>query len=83
MISSLEPFGAEGFSNGVILSAYSLFVLPFSNCSKGSKVIGGKEGIFIEKPDIVDKFCRREITDENQELGHLKMIHFNFDFRLY
>ena len=47
-----------------------------SNFDKGSKVMGGKEGIYLEKPDIVDKFCRRVITEKNEELGHLRMIHF-------
>ena len=46
------------------------------NYAKGSEVIGGKDGIYLEKPDIVDKFCRREITEKNPELQQLKMIHF-------
>ena len=44
--------------------------------TKGSVVKGGKDGIFIEKADIVDKYCRREITEKNLELGKLRMIHF-------
>ena len=46
------------------------------NYAKGSEVIGGKDGIYLEKPDIIDKFCRREITEKNPELQQLKMIHF-------
>ena len=33
--------------------------------SKGIEVQGGREGRFIEKPDIIDKYCRREITKNN------------------
>ena len=47
-----------------------------ANYAKGSEVMGGKGGIYLEKQDIVDKFCRREITEKNEELGHLRMIHF-------
>ena len=36
---------------------------------------GGKEGKFIEKPDIIDKYCRRTITEING-LEHLKPIQF-------
>ena len=45
--------------------------------SKGATVKGGKDGIFIEKPDIVDKFCRRKITEKNPELNKLPMIQFS------
>ena len=48
-----------------------------ANYAKGSEVKGGKEGIFLEKPDIVDKFCRREITEKNPELEKLTLIHFS------
>ena len=37
---------------------------------------GGREGHFIEKPDIIDKFCRRKITEWNPELGAMSVIHF-------
>ena len=47
-----------------------------ANYAKGSEIMGGKGGIYLEKQDIVDKFCRREITEKNEELGHLRMIHF-------
>ena len=33
--------------------------------SKGMQVQGGREGRFIENPDIIDKYCRREITINN------------------
>jgi hypothetical protein len=46
------------------------------NFAKGSEVIGGREGLFLEKPDIIDKFCRREITDNNPELEELSAIQF-------
>jgi hypothetical protein len=29
--------------------------------AKGSEVEGGRDGLFIEKPDIIDKYCRREM----------------------
>ena len=44
--------------------------------SKGLEVKGGREGLFVEKPDIVDKFCRREITDENPELKAMALTQF-------
>ena len=46
------------------------------NLTKGAEVIGGRTGIFIEKPDIIDKFCRREISDVNPELAELSAIQF-------
>ena len=36
--------------------------------TKGLEVKGGREGLFVEKPDIVDKFCRREIKEKNPAL---------------
>ena len=48
-----------------------------TNYGKGATVKGGKDGMFIEKPDIVDKFCRREITDKNLELEKLPMLQFS------
>ena len=33
------------------------------NFIKGVEVKGGKEGIFMEKPDVIDKYCRRDIED--------------------
>ena len=46
------------------------------NTSKGHEVKGGREGKFLEKPDIIDKFCRRNITEKNPELGALASMHF-------
>ena len=43
---------------------------------EGVEVKGGREGLFVEKPDIVDKFCRREITEENPELEALSTVQF-------
>ena len=43
---------------------------------KGTEVKGGRDGLFIEKPDIVDKYCRREITEDNPELGALSLMQF-------
>ena len=43
---------------------------------KGLEVKGGREGLFLEKPDIVDKFCRREITNKNPELGAMSIVQF-------
>ena len=30
----------------------------------------------MEKPDIIDKFCRREITGQNPELGEMTLIQY-------
>ena len=46
------------------------------NFKKGTEVAGGRTGRFIEKPDIIDKFCRREISEKNPELGELTPIQF-------
>ena len=46
------------------------------NFKKGAQVAGGRTGRFIEKPDIIDKFCRREISEKNPELGELTPIQF-------
>ena len=43
---------------------------------EGLEVHGGREGRFLEKPDIVDKFCRKIITDKNPELGALSILQF-------
>ena len=43
---------------------------------KGAEVIGGKDGRFIEKADIIDKFCRREIKENDHALGELSSIQF-------
>ena len=37
-----------------------------ANFSKGVKVKGGREGTFLEKPDIIDKYCRRDMTEKNR-----------------
>ena len=42
----------------------------------GGKVTGGREGLFIEKSDIVDKYCRRVISDTNPELEELTLLQF-------
>ena len=38
------------------------------NSKYGGKVMGGREGLFIEKPDIIDKYCRRIITEDYRQL---------------
>ena len=40
------------------------------NIKNGAHVKGGKEGIFVEKPDIIDKYCRRDMTND-PELAEL------------
>ena len=47
-----------------------------SNYSEGVQVRGGREGIFLEKPDIVDKFCRRKIPENIPALEDLSLIQF-------
>ena len=47
------------------------------NYKKGVTVNGGKDGLFIEKPDIIDKFCRREIKEKNPELEKLPALQFS------
>ena len=46
------------------------------NFDKGAEIVGGREGRFLEKPDIIDKFCRRDISDTQPELGELTAIQF-------
>ena len=46
------------------------------NYEKGLEVEGGRTGRFLEKPDIIDKFCRRYINEYNPELEELIAIHF-------
>jgi hypothetical protein len=46
-----------------------------ANYAKGSEVVGGRDGLFIEKPDI-DKYSRREIHDNDPELEELSPIQF-------
>jgi len=46
------------------------------NRKHGGKVVGGREGLFIEKSDIVDKYCRRLITEQNPELKELTLVQF-------
>ena len=46
------------------------------NLTNGAEVKGGRDGLFLEKPDIIDKYCRREITDENPELEELSPVQF-------
>ena len=46
-----------------------------ANFSRGVQVKGGREGTFLEKPDIIDKYCRRDIT-EKSELKELRPSQF-------
>ena len=46
------------------------------NFSKGIEVKGGREGIFLEKPDIVDKYCRRKIKPGEPQLRELSLVQF-------
>ena len=41
----------------------------------GSKVSGGRDGIFLEKPDIIDKYTRRDI-DRNENISELCLSQF-------
>ena len=43
---------------------------------KGAEVKGGRDGLFTEKPDIISKYCRRKITEDNPELGALSLMQF-------
>ena len=58
----------------------SKFLMKVSDEDKnkiaGIEVKGGREGLFLEKPDIIDKFCRREITDRNPELKAMCSVQF-------
>ena len=36
--------------------------------AQGAKEVGGRDGLFLEKPDIIDKYCRRIIPENKQEL---------------
>ena len=46
------------------------------NYEKGIEIEGGRTGRYLEKPDIIDKFCRRDIGEYNPELEELIAIHF-------
>ena len=46
------------------------------NFDKGTEVAGGRTGRFLEKPDIIDIFCRREIPEDQPELEEMTAIHF-------
>ena len=46
------------------------------NFAQGTEVAGGRTGRFLEKSDIIDIFCRREIPDDQPELHELIAIHF-------
>ena len=46
-----------------------------TNFSKGARVKGGRDGIFLEKPDILDKYCRRDI-ENNPNLKDLCAAQF-------
>ena len=43
--------------------------------SKGGQVKGGKECNFLEKPDIIDKYCRCDM-EKNEELAELRPSQF-------
>ena len=51
------------------------------NSEIGVEVKGGRDGLFLEKPDIIDKYCRREITDDNLELEELSPTQFGKMFQ--
>ena len=55
-----------------------LMKIPEDDCqsAKGIAVKGGREGRFLEKPDIIDKFCRRKITEKHPELAAMPIMHF-------
>ena len=44
--------------------------------SDTTEVAGGRTGRFIEKPDIIDIFCRREIPKDQPELEEMIAMHF-------
>ena len=46
------------------------------NFDKGTEVAGGRTGRFLEKPDIIDIYCRREIPEDQPEIEELRAIHF-------
>ena len=46
------------------------------NYKKGAEVVGGRNGRFLEKPDIIDKFCRREIRDWSPQRKALSALQF-------
>ena len=43
---------------------------------RGVEIVGSRDGKFIEKPDIIDKFCRRELKEKNPELKALCPLQF-------
>ena len=47
-----------------------------ANYAKGAEVVGGRDGLFLEKPDIIDKYCRREIAENKPELEELSPMQF-------
>ena len=46
------------------------------NLKYGTEVKGGRDGLFLEKPDIVDKYCRREIPDTAPGLKYMSLLQF-------
>ena len=46
-----------------------------TNFPKGIEVKGGRDGLFLEKADIIDKYCRREIR-EDSGLEELRLSQF-------
>ena len=46
-----------------------------TNFPKGIEVKGGRDGLFLEKADIIDKYCRREIR-EDSGLEELRLSKF-------
>ena len=45
------------------------------NFNKGSQIKGGKEGTFLEKADIIDKYCRQDMTN-SPEFAELRPSQF-------
>ena len=46
------------------------------NKKHAGQVIGGRDGLFLEKPDLINKYCRRIITEDHPELLELPLIQF-------
>ena len=49
----------------------------------GAGVKGGRDGLFLEKPDIIDKFCRRDINDKDPGLAVMCTVQFGKMFQPY
>ena len=51
------------------------------NKLNGTEVQGGRDGLFVEKPDLIDKYCRREIIEQHLELNELCPVQFGKMFQ--